>query len=660
MLQGASPRSPIMSWLPIAADFRGDLRAALDPAKPSDGLERLAGVAAHRLGFLETVQLDRALARLDLKDAPGFQPIRVAILASSTIDHLPPAIRVAGLRRKLLIEVYSGAYGQYRQDLLDPASALHRFRPQAVLFSLSAREAIAGVPINASAAQVDAEIGRFVAELRSLWRKAREIGGAAIIQQTFIDVSEPLFGGYDRIVPGAPGAVVARLNDRLCEAAAQDGALLLDVARASQRDGIDAWFDVGRWLQGKLEIAPQAAPLYGDLAVRILAAQRGLSKKCLVLDLDNTLWGGVIGDDGLDGIVLGEGSAAGEAHLALQHYAKQLKEREIILAVCSKNDAKIAEAAFRDHPEMVLRRADIAAFQANWDDKAQNLKAIAARLNIGLDSLVFVDDNPIERARVRQSLPMVATPEMPDDPALYVRCLADAGYFEAVAFTAEDRDRAQAYAANAEREALLGTAESMDEFLRGLKMTAVYGPFAGVDHARVVQLINKTNQFNTTTRRYASEEITQIMDEPDALTLQFRLLDRVGDNGLVSIMILRPTPADDEALEIENWVMSCRVFGRELEFEAMNIAVEAARERGARALVADYIPTAKNDVISKLYPSLGFTEVDQATPANGATRWRLDLADYATRNTHIVGQEQQDDRSRDTRQIHPHSSRSVA
>jgi FkbH-like protein len=648
-----------MGWLPIAPDFRGDLRAALDQAKPSDGLERLVALAAHRLGFLETVQLDRALARLNLKEAAGFAPVRLAILASSTVDHLPPAIRVAGLRRRLLIEVHAGAYGQYRQDVLDPASALHQFKPQAVLFSLSAREAIAYVPLTATAAEVEDAIGRFIAELRSLWRKAREIGGAAIIQQTFIDVNEPLFGGYDRMVPGAPGAVVARLNDRLCEAAGQDGALLLDVARSSQRDGIDAWFDVGRWLQGKLEIAPQAAPFYGDLAARILAALQGLSKKCLVLDLDNTLWGGVIGDDGIDGIVLGEGSAAGEAHLALQRYAKQLKERGVILAVCSKNDLKIAEAAFRDHPEMVLRRSDIAAFQANWDDKAQNLKAIAARLNIGIDSLVFVDDNQIERARVRQSLPMVAVPEMPDDPAHYVRCLAEAGYFEATAFTAEDRNRAHQYAANAEREGLLGSAESMDDFLRGLKMTTVYGPFTAVDHARVVQLINKTNQFNTTTRRYASEEITQIMDDPDALTLQFRLLDRVGDNGLVSTMILRPTAADD-VLEIENWVMSCRVFGRELEFEAMNIAVETAREFGARALVADYIPTAKNDVIGKLYPSLGFVEVERSAPANGATRWRLNLAEYVSRNTHIVGQEQQDDRSRDTRQIHPHSARSVA
>jgi hypothetical protein len=200
----------MMNWLPIARDFRDDLRAALARAKPGEGLEGLAALAGHRLSFLETIQLDRALERLKVKEAPGFQAVRLAILASSTVDHLAPAIRIAGLRRKLLIEVHSGAYGQYRQDLLDPRSALHRFQPQAALISLTAREAISGVALTASRAEVDGAIARFIAELRSLWRKAREIGGAAVIQQTFIDVSEPLFGGYDRMVPGAPATVIAR------------------------------------------------------------------------------------------------------------------------------------------------------------------------------------------------------------------------------------------------------------------------------------------------------------------------------------------------------------------------------------------------------------------------------------------------------------------
>jgi len=231
---------------------------------------------------------------------------------------------------------------------------------------------------------------------------------------------------------------------------------------------------------------------------------------------------------------------------------------------------------------------------------------------------------------------MVAVPELPEDTAQYVRCLADAGYFEAVAFTSEDRHRAQQYAENAERDALFDSAQSLDEFLRGLEMSVLFGPFVALDHARIVQLINKTNQFNTTTRRYTSEEIRYVTNNPDVLSLQFRLLDRIGDNGLVSTMILRPTSDREEVLEIENWVMSCRVFGRELEFEAMNIAVELARRRGARAIVANYIPTAKNNVISGLYPSLGFAEHDLLPATDGATRWFLKLADYVARETHIV------------------------
>jgi FkbH-like protein len=635
-MQSTAPRYPMMSWLPIAPDFRGDLSVALRTGKLRDRFEHLSYLAGYRLGYLETVQLDRAIGELGLKEAPGFLPIRLAVLASSTVDHLLPAIRVAGLRRRLLIDIHRGAYGQYRQDLLDPTTSLHEFAPQTVLFSLTAREAITGVSLTATVSDVDEMIGIRIGELRSLWQKAREIFNATIIQQTFIDVTEPMFGSYDRFVPGAPASVVARLNDRMSEAAAQDDVLLLDVARASERDGIDAWFDTSCWLQGKLEIAPQAARLYGDLVARVLAAQRGLSKKCLVLDLDNTLWGGVIGDDGIEGIVLGEGSASGEAHLALQRYAKQLTERGVILAVCSKNDPAIAEAVFHEHPEMLLRRSDIAAFLANWDDKAENLKAIADQLNIGIDSLVFVDDNPVERARIRQSLPMIAVPELPDDAAQHVRCLADAGYFEAVAFTSEDRHRAGQYAAKAEREALLGSSQSIDEFLRGLNMSVVFGPFTATDHARIIQLFNKTNQFNTTTRRYTSEEIACLANLPNVLTLQFRLLDRIGDNGLVSAMILRPTPAHEDVLEIENWVMSCRVFGRRLEFEAMNIAVEAARQRGARAIIADYIATSKNNVISTLYPSLCFAAVNETAPANGATRWFLNFADYVVRETHIV------------------------
>jgi FkbH-like protein len=624
-----------MNWLPVAPDFRADLGVALASPDPTDRLERLASLAGYQLGYPETLQLDRALGRLTLEPGFAFTVVRLAILASSTVNHLSPAIRVAGLRRRLMINVHIGTYGQYRQDLLDPHSSLHQFAPQVVLFSITARDTIAGMPLTATTAEVDETIARSIQELRLLWQKAREKFNATIIQQTFLDITEPIFGSYDRLVPGAPAQVIRQLNDQLSKAAAQDSALLLDVARASERDGIDAWFDKGNWFHGKLQIAPAAATLYGEMTARIVAAQRGLSKKCLVFDLDNTLWGGVIGDDGLEGLILGEGSAVGEAHLALQRYAKQLKERGVILAICSKNDPAIAEAAFNDHPDMLLRRSDISAFVANWNDKAENLKAIATRLNIGLDSLVFVDDNPVERARIRQSLPMVAVPELPTDVAHYVRCLADAGYFEAVAFTSEDRQRTEQYAANEERQSFFELSGSLDDFLRHLQMSVVFGRFVAPDLVRVTQLFNKTNQFNTTTKRYSAEEVAHFAADEQTVTLQFRLLDKYGDNGLVSAMVLRPDLKQPEIFEIDNWVMSCRVFGRQLEFEAMNIAVEQARRRGGKALRADYIPTPKNGVISELYSSLGFSTLNNRTSKDGGTCWFLDLTKYSTRSTHI-------------------------
>jgi FkbH-like protein len=626
----------ILNWLPVAPDFPGDLRKALDTPDSAERLKKLASLAQYRLGFMETLQLSRALSELIARPMDGFSHVRLAILASSTVDHLAPAIRIAGLRRGLLIDVYVGAYGQYRQEVLDASSGLHQFAPQIVLLSLTARELIAKIPLSASAPEAEDTIAQSVDELRQLWRTAQETFKTTILQQTFIDVTQPLFGNYDRAVFGAPARLIRRLNDQIAEAATRDEILLLDIARATERDGIHAWFDVARWLHGRLEISPQAAPLYGEQVARVVAAQRGLSKKCLVLDLDNTLWSGVVGDDGIEGIVLGEGNALGEAHLSLQRHAKQLKERGVILAVCSKNDLAIAEAVFEQHPDMLLRRSDIAAFIANWDDKVENLRTVARRLNIGLDGLVFVDDNPAERARIRESLPMVAVPELPPDAAHYANCLAEAGYFEAVAFTSVDQQRAEQYTANTRREAMFELSKSTDDFLRDLKMSVHFGPFTDVDLARITQLINKTNQFNPTTRRYNKEEVASFSGMADTITLQFRLIDRLGDSGIVSVMILRPDLAQPNVLYVDCWVMSCRVFGRELEFEVMNIAVEEARRRSVRMFRAQYIPSPKNGVISELYPSLGFVPESQATLPNGTTQWCLDLVNYATRKTHIA------------------------
>src|SRR5216684_4215466 len=299
----------MMEWLPALAETGRAIRSAASAHSPEEKIATLASIAGHRRSFLETIQLDRALCQAGTAAPNGFTRIKVAVIGSTTLDHLGPAIRVAGLRYRLLLNVHTGAYGQYRQEVLDPTSALQEFAPQVVLISIAAKHALGIVPVSASEQDVDAAVERAVGELRTLWRRLREAHGATVVQQTFLDVTPPLFGSYDRLVPASPTRLVALLNEELAEAAAQEGVLLLDIIRRSQQDGLGAWYDVTRWLQAKQEIAPQAAPLYGDLFARILAAQRGLSRKCLVLDLDNTLWGGVIGDDGLDGIVLGQGSA---------------------------------------------------------------------------------------------------------------------------------------------------------------------------------------------------------------------------------------------------------------------------------------------------------------------------------------------------------------
>jgi len=339
----------------------------------------------------------------------------------------------------------------------------------------------------------------------------------------------------------------------------------------------------------------------------------------LVLDLDNTLWGGVIGDDGLEGIVLGQGDPAGEAFVGLQSYALQQAKRGVILAVCSKNDEANAIAPFAQHADMILKRSDIASFVANWDDKAKNIRRIANDLNIGLDSLVFVDDNPFERNLVRAELPMVAVPELPDDPALFARALADAGYFEGIRITEEDRERTRQYQVNAERSVLLAESADLPTYLRGLEMKLVWKEFDAVGLQRIVQLINKTNQFNLTTKRYNEADIRAIMEDPDAFGLQLRLIDRYGDNGVIAIVIGKRR---NDEVAIDTWLMSCRVLGRQVEEATLGLIADATARLGAERIVGEYSPTAKNAMVRDHYLKLGFTHVESL--GSGGTRWELD------------------------------------
>ena len=620
-----------LHWLPEIPDWRTRLRGLT--SGPGSVWENAVGLAGARINFVLTNALDETLRRLVSGPPEGLptKPVRLGVLGSSTLTHLLPAIRVAGLRRNIWIDTYENDFGQYWQELSDPGSALHEFRPTAVLLALDAHDLTAGVTAAMDQDSVEAAMTEITERIRATWRLARETLHCPVLHQAALPVHLPLLGNNEHRLVGSRAAFLSRVNARVRTMAEEEGGDILAIDDRAATDGLHSWHDPGLWHRAKQEVSHTAAPMYGDLVGRWVAAKQGRSFKCLVLDLDNTIWGGVIGDDGMEGIELGQGSPLGEAYVAFQDYVRELSRRGVILAVCSKNDEANAVEPFEKHPDMVLRRGDIASFVANWSDKAGNIRAIAEELNIGLDSLVFIDDNPFERNLVRQELPMVAVPEVSDDPTAYPVALADAGYFEGLAVTDEDRERTSQYHGNKARDALKASATDLPAYLRGLEMELIAKTFDRVGLQRIVQLINKSNQFNLTTRRYTDEDVIAVMADPDAFGLQLRLLDRFGDNGVIAIIIGRLQPNKD--LLIDTWLMSCRVLGRQVEPTTLNLIARQATRLGARRLVGEYLPTKKNGMVKDHYAKLGFT-VMETDPASGS-RAVLDLAGYTPTETFI-------------------------
>jgi FkbH-like protein len=613
-------------WLPVETAFRDRLAQLKQCAAGSSQAWDLAvGMASKRLNFTEVNALDAAVRQLFVSQRPGNQaasPVRLALLGSCTTNHLHPSIRVAGLRRGLWIETYEPDYGQYFQELLDKNSGLHAFSPTAVLISLDAHHVTSGLSSGLQDNAAEAVLSAFFDKLETCWRLAYEAFECQIIQQTGLNVFPAVLGENEHRLAGSRSAGIERFNNWLRGYRRVLNVDLVSVDQHASRDGLNAWFHAGLWHRAKQEISPVAAPLYGDLVARVLAARRGKSAKCLVLDLDNTLWGGVIGDDGIGGIQLGQGSANGEAFVAVQEYAKELNNRGIILAVNSKNDEANAIEVFEKHPEMVLKRSDIACFVANWNDKASNIRRIAQDLNIGIDSIVFLDDNPFERALVRQELPMVAVPEVGEDVSFFAKTLAEAGYFESVSITSDDRDRASQYQGNIQREQLKASSTDIMSYLQGLDMKLIWRRIDTVGLQRVVQLVHKTNQFNLTTRRHSAGELAALIGDRNAIGLQLRLTDRFGDNGIIGVIIGRMDA--DCNMVIDTWLMSCRVLGRNVEEASLNILARLAAAMGAKTLVGEYLKTAKNGMVKDHYSKLGFSVTKQDDAGNSTSILALD------------------------------------
>lgn len=634
-----------MKWLPEAADWRA--RVATLSGHGAQAWREACQLAGHDLDFLQTNALDTAWQACLKAGAPvPARPVRLLMLGSSTLGHLAAAIRVAGLRHGLHVEVRCGEHGQYRQALSAPSPELDAYAPDVVLLALDAHHLCAGLQPGQSDEDWMAQVQ---ADCRALWQQARQRWGCLVVHQTAMPVHPGLMGSQEHRLPGSPAAFLRRLNGRLRAWADQEHVQLLALDDQVAQQGLAAWHDRGLWHRAKQETTPTAAPMFGELLARILAARWGRTRKCLVLDLDHTLWGGVVGDVGAQGLVLGAGSALGEAYGAVQQYVKALSARGVVLAVCSKNDAASALEPFHHHPDMVLRETDVACFVANWDDKPGNLRRIAAELNLGLEALVFLDDNPFERELVRRELPMVAVPEVSDDPVVILERLASAGYFESLDLTDEDRRRAGQYQENRQRAALQSITTDLSGYLRSLEMQLHWRRFDEMGLARVVQLIGKSNQFNLTTRRYGEADIRQVMGDPAAFGLQLRLRDRLGDSGMIAVVIGRLEA--DATVVLDTWLMSCRVLGREVERATLNVVIEQARRLGARRLVGHYRHTSRNSMVADHYARLGFHPLDARE--TGDSSWELVLSESASLETFIQVIEEADheDGSRGFRRI---------
>ena len=608
-----------LDYLPIREDWP-ERFADSKNLSGSTALRTLRELASEQLSLPQVGRLDRAIMHaLEDPEARASLPgMRLAILGSATTSHLPPAIRVAALRRGLIVDIYEGSYGMYMQELTFEGSALQTFKPDALLIALDAHHLTATPGASAASA---------LSLIEQCWALAQKHLSCTILQQTLLPIFPPLLGNNEQRLSSSPAAIVDEANAGLRRLADVSGVHLLALDQFYRSEGLAAWYEPALWHKSKHEVHPRAAMLYGDQVARELAALRGLSSKCLVLDLDNTLWGGVIGDDGLDGIVLGQGGAVGEAYLSFQRYCVALSARGVILAVCSKNDEANARLPFLKHPEMILKESHIACFVANWNDKASNLRSIAANLNIGIDSLVFADDNPAERALIRRELPSVQVPELPEDPALYAAMIAHAGYFESLAVTPEDRERSLQYQANSKRARMLEQVTDVESYLRSLDMTLTLESFNDLGLARTTQLINKTNQFNVTTRRYVESEVRALITSPEAITITARLADKFGDNGLIAILIAEQAKGERSTAYIDTWLMSCRVLGRRVEEACLNALVEACQTRSIDRLIGVYKPTEKNGMVRDLYPRLGFSELPP-TDGPGTQEFVLSLASY--------------------------------
>lgn len=569
------------------------------------------------------------LLKLSKKQNCGDQNkiIKLAILADSAPQHLKTALKGFGQAENICLEIFDAGYDQIDLQIYDESSELYQFQPDTVILFMCTQKLYENF---CGSSDRKGFSDRILGQVKDYHKRIEAGINANIIQPFFIEENDRVYGNFGLGLETSFIYQVKKLNFALMQAAAEDKRVfLIDFNDIRGRVGAEKFCDLAQYCNSKMALSLEALPEVAFEIVSIIKAALGKGKKCVVLDLDNTLWGGVIGDDGLEGIELGE-LGIGHAFCDFQLWLKELKKRGMLLCVCSKNNEDIAKEPFEKHPDMVLKLEDITMFVANWEDKVSNIRFIQETLNIGMDSFVFIDDNPFERELIKNMIPEITVPDMPEDPAYYRTYLQNLNLFETVSFSENDEKRTKQYRQELERNQLQKDFGNFDDYLKSLAMKGKARAFEKYYYPRIAQLTQRSNQFNLRTVRYTEGDIERITSDPKYFTLYFTLEDKFGDYGLVSVIIMKQL--DAETAFIDTWLMSCRVLKRGMEEFVANSMIACAKSNGFRKVRGEYIRTPKNAMVEHLYEQFDFMKI-------GHGMYEIEVDNYIPRE-HFIGFEE--------------------
>jgi len=571
--------------------------------------------------MLDFTQLKRKLKT----PVDGLKQIRLAVLGDSATQLIAQAIKGMGIEYSMNLILFEADFNQIDQQILDPDSELYHFHSDVVLIFESTHKILQKYNKKSPDARKNFA-GDAVAHIRQLISTIQNKTNAKILFCNYTEEDDRVFGQYANKTEKSFSWQLRKLNFLLQELSLQLPDLYIcDLSTIQNTIGRERFWSPSIYINTEMTVSIDALPYFAQSVVQIISALQGIFKKCVILDLDNTVWGGIIGDDGLENIQVGQ-LGIGKAFTEFQYWIKKLQQRGIIVAVCSKNTESIAKEPFEKHPDMVLKLEDMAVFVANWENKPDNIRKIQKILNIGFDSMIFLDDNPFERNIVRENIPGITVPELPEDPALYLDYLYNLNLFETVSYSEEDAKRTQQYQKEAERIVFQESFTNEDDFLKSLNMVSETKSFDTFSIPRIAQLSQRSNQFNLRTIRYTEDEVKRIAQSDNYLTLSFTLEDKFGDNGLICAIILEKK--DDKTLFIDTWFMSCRVLKRGMETYTLNAMVELAKANGYDQIVGEYIQTSKNEMVKDHYKTLGFQRVNAL--------WQLDVHSYTPKENFIT------------------------